>query len=156
MPCLHSLASARAATDVDGEPGDDRADWRKVDLELFSSPLELEITAVVGVARRECCGQLVVERADRRHAVAVTAVSLAPLPAGLGWLLDRVALRDRSGLPLARTARLGEQPLQLGDTGVALRKSGLALRELLAQLGEFGRVISRSRRSWAISATNSL
>jgi len=30
--------------------------------------------------------------------------------------------------------------LQVGDTGVALRKSGLALRELLAQLGDFGGV----------------
>ena len=140
VPCLHSLAATLTAADVDVELGDDWADRGKVDLELLGGPLELEITTAVGAGRRQWCRELTVDRADRRHAVAVVTVGVAPLPAGLGRLLDRVVLRERSGLALARTTGLVKEPLEFGDALAALRKPGLALRQPRAQLPQFSGV----------------
>src|SRR5579875_1795843 len=140
MPSLHSLATTPTAADVDVELRDDGADRGRVDLELLGGPLEIEITAAVGAARRQRCRELTVERSDRRHAVAVATVGVTPLPAGLGWLLDRVALGERSGLALARTTGLVKEALELGDALVALRKPSLALGQTRTQLPQLSGV----------------
>jgi hypothetical protein len=65
--------------------------------------------------------------------MAVATMGLPASSSRLSRLLFRVSLGERGRLTLARTAGLGQEPFQLGDSGVALA-------ETLVQLGKLGSV----------------
>jgi hypothetical protein len=135
---LDAPAAAPTAPYADPKAHRHRPHLGKVDLELLGRALELHVPAAVRAAPRKRRLDLPVERADRRRAVPVAAVTLAATTLRLGGLVARLALRERSGLALAGPARVREQPLQLGDAGVAL---GQTLGQLLhgtAELADLG------------------
>jgi hypothetical protein len=133
VAALHSPAAVAAAADADGELGGDRAHLGKLDLELLGGPLVLDLPATV----RAAWGQRYIDRpvgsTNGSHAVAVATMSVTAATPRRCRLLFRIAFRERSRLPLARTAGVGKETLQLCDAGVALT-------EALVQLGELGRV----------------
>src|SRR5208283_3083823 len=140
MASLHPLVAVVAAADRNRKARRHRTHLPQVDLELLGQGLELELAAAVRAARREGRFELPVDKPGRCHAVAVATVGLAAAPARLCRFLLRVAFGERGGLALSRTAGLGEQPLQLCDTGITLGKARLTLGQAVVQLPELGGV----------------
>jgi len=132
LQLLQRRSEPKSASSPDASP--------QVDLELLGQGLELELAAAVRAARREGRFELPVDKPGRCHAVAVATVGLAAAPARLCRFLLRVAFGERGGLALSRTAGLGEQPLQLCDTGITLGKARLTLGQAVVQLPELGGV----------------
>jgi len=147
MASLHPLVAVVAAADRNRKARRHRTHLPQVDLELLGQGLELELAAAVRAARREGRFELPVDKPGRCHAVAVATVGLAAAPARLCRFLLRVAFGERGGLALSRTAGLGEQPLQLCDTGITLGKARLTLGQAVVQLRSSAVLASRSRRS---------
>jgi len=135
---LHPLVAVLAAADRNRKARRHRTHLPQVDLELLGQGLELELAAAVRAARRE--GRSSSRSTSRSvHAVAVATVGLAAAPARL--------CRFSFGSPLENgrpgafpNAGLGEQPLQLCDTGITLGKARLTLGQAVVQLPELGGV----------------
>ena len=62
--------------------------------------------------------------------MTMATMSITASSSGTCRLLLRVALGERSRLALARTAGVLQEPLQLGDAGIALAEALVQLREL--------------------------
>jgi hypothetical protein len=76
-------------------------------------------TAAVPTERQQWGGKLPVHWADRSHPMNVASMVLPRLPTRALGFFDRLPLRERSSLALARSAAVLQQLLQIGDAGIA-------------------------------------
>ena len=122
MAALHPPATARAVPDGDIEAGHHGGGpFGHIDLPLLGDPVEHHRAATVRAAPRQRRLDGAV-RVAQRPAVPVTAMTLATLAARPRRRLGRITLGERCRLPLAATAGLLQQPLQLGDPGITGRQ----------------------------------
>ena len=132
MSAAQVLAAFLAMAAVDVELADDGLAWN-FGLELLIEMILDDVAAAIGTVIRQRGVQSFIDLSGRRWlAVAVLAVLLASLAAGLFGMLFRLAFGERGGLPLGGAFDLLQPMLQIANGLLELFDKPIALRQLLA------------------------